>query len=288
MIGIHRDPKHFYIKDGDQRVPGITTSMKAKDKGYALDTWAKFETGLAAIRNIRSIESHLAHVEIDPLCALCTAGWKKDTTPEERAARWLTNWPGYVSKPKMVLGSAIHAVAEAMARHEAIDFSTISDEQMPFVEAFIRDFIEGGRTPGKAKPRFHPKFIEFTVFRDSDEWCEAYGGTMDVACALGDDIVLIDHKTGSGVFDEVRLQLAAGSNATTAGQLCPGCLDETGKVPHQTAQTYALPKVTAHAILHIRPERAEYMPFAITPRDFEAFAATRALWQWEHEWRKAA
>lgn len=288
MNGIHRDPKHFYAKDGGPKVAGITTAIKAKDKGYALDTWQKYETGLAAVRNIATIEPHLSHGEIDPLCALCTAGRQKDTTAEQRAARWLTKWPGYVSRPKMVLGSAIHAIAEAMARHEAIDFASIPDEQMPFVESFIRDFIEGGRTPGKAKPRFHPDYIEYAVYRDGDEWCEAYGGTMDVAAALGDDIVLLDHKTGSGVYDEVRLQLAAGSNGTVAGRLCPGCIDDTGKTPHKDSPTFRLPKVTAHAILHIRPDRAEYLPYRITERDFRAFSAARDLWQWEHEWRKAA
>jgi len=243
------------------------------------------QTALAGIRNADTVRAHLAHTNVEPLCALCMAGWKKDATSEDRAARWLTGWPGYVSRPKMDLGTAIHAIAEKTARNEPIDFAGIPDEQMPYAESFLRDFIEGGRTPGKVKPRFNPAYIEFTVWRDTDEWCEAYGGTMDVAFALGDTVYLGDHKTGSGVYDDVRLQLAAGSNATTAGQLCPGCIDQT--TPHIPSKTYPLPAITHHAIIHIRPDRTEFLPFDITPRDFQAFAACRSLWSWEHEWRKA-
>ena len=288
MRGIHRTPKHKYANDGNPDVPGITTSMKAKQKGRQLVNWELMQVGRAAIREQAKWVPHLAHEDIAPSCPACMAGWAPDRTPEDRAARWLTKWPGFVSAPKMKLGTAIHTIAESVARHEALDFSTISDVQMPFVESFIRDFIEGGKTPGHAKPKFNPRYIEYMVYRDGDEWCKPYGGTMDLACALGDDVVLLDHKTGSGVYDEVRFQLAAGANGTVACQLCPGCRDEEGRVPHQPSETYRLPKVTKYAVLHIRPEEAAYVPFDINPSDFQSFAAARQLWWFDNERKREA
>jgi hypothetical protein len=283
-LGIHRDKHHAYSKDGEPWEPGITTAIGMLDKGWAISNWNRVTTARAAMRNARTWAPHMKHEDRDPTCPVCMAGWKKDATPEDRAARWLSAFPGIESEKKMNLGSLVHDVAEKHIREGRTDLSGVPDDAMPFVEAWVRDFVEGGETPGHARPVFHPAYLEFVVYRPQDEFCMAYGGTMDVACRIGDDWYLIDYKTGSGVYGEVRMQLAAGANGAVAGQLCPGCLDD--KVKHVATRTFAVPKVTKYAVVHVRPEGARFVPFDIKPADVQAFAATRMLWHWDKNYKE--
>ena len=247
MTGLLRDAKHFYSWQGEPAVPGITSVIGVLDKP-ALVGWAKRETAIAAVRNWDTVAKMVA--QQPPL---------EDQLAYHPAVAYLKATPGYQRDAAANAGTVAHAIAEAVAKNEE---PVIPDEYEGFAGAFIRDFIE------KYKPKFHPLYVEAMVYHASDATVLPYGGTMDVFCQIGDDTYLIDYKTGkSGVYPETALQLAAGRYAQFIGR--PGD-------PRQ----HAIPKVDKCAVLWLRPEGAELIPYDVTPREFQAFTACRMAWDW--------
>jgi hypothetical protein len=247
VTGLHRDAKHFYTWQGDPPVPGITSIIGILDKP-ALVGWAKRETAIAAIRNWQTVAKMVS--DQPPI---------EDQLAYHPAVAYLKATPGYQRDRAANAGTVVHAIAEAIAKGER---PVIPDEYEDFARAFIRDFIE------KYKPKFHPLYVEAMVYHTGADVVLPYGGTMDLFCQIGDDIVLLDHKTTkSGVYPETALQLAAGRYAEFIGKP-----DDDKK--------YAIPKVDRCAVLWIRPEGAELIPFDVTPREFQAFSAARMAWDW--------
>lgn len=246
-IGLHRDAKHFYSWNGEPAVPGITSIIGVLDKP-ALVGWAKRETAKAAIRNWKVVAQMVN--EQPPI---------EDQLSYHPAVAYLKATPGYQRDAAANAGTMVHAIAEAIAKGEKPD---VPDEYGDFARSFMRDFIE------KYKPTFHPLYVEAMVYHDGDEQVLPYGGTMDLFCRIGDDIVLLDHKTTkSGVYPETALQLAAGRYARFIG--LPG-----------DPKKHVIPKVDRCAVLWIRPEGAELIPYDVTPREFQAFTAARMAWDW--------
>jgi len=246
--GLHRTPKHFYSWNGGPPVPGITSIIGILDKP-ALVGWAKRETAKAAVRNWKAVSQMVA--DHPPL---------EDQLSYHPAVAYLKATPGYQRDAAANAGTAVHAIAEAIAKGEKPD---IPDEYEDFTRAFMRDFVE------KYKPKFHPLYVEAMVYHAGDDGTVLpYGGTMDLFCQIGDDVLLIDHKTTkSGVYPETALQLAAGRYAQFIG--LPG-----------DPKKHVIPKVDRCAVLWIRPEGAELIPYDVTPRELQAFAAARMAWDW--------
>jgi len=243
-VGLHRDAKHFYFWNGDPGVPGITTVQGVIDKP-ALVGWAKRETAKAAVRNFSTVMSMLDAKDV-------SAGVPEPELDSHPAVGYLKAMPGWERDKAANIGSAIHRLAEAHARNEKY---TPTDEEAPYVEAFIRGFVE------KHKPQFHRDYIEYMVYSEEHR----YGGTMDVACRIGDDVWLIDYKTSKGIYAETSLQLAAGHYAQFVGKP-----DDPKK--------YKIPPATRFGVVHIRPEGAYLAEYPMKPAAWEAFLACRALW----------
>lgn len=250
MTGLHRDAKHFYSWNGEPPVPGITSIIGILDKP-ALVGWAKRETAKAAIRNWKAVAEMVR--QQPPI---------EEQLSYHPAVAYLKATPGYQRDAAADAGTAVHAIAEAIAKGEK---PVIPEAHAASAEAFIRDFVE------KYRPTFHPLYTEAMVYHPGNEDVMAYGGTMDLFCRIGDDLWLIDHKTNaSGVWPETALQLAAGRWAGWIGR--PG-----------DQKQHAIPKVGKCGVLWIRPEGAELIPYSVTPQEFQAFTACRFAWHWVNE-----
>lgn len=246
-IGLHRTPKHFYIWEDGEPVPGITSIIATLDKP-ALVGWAKRETAMAAVRNWDTVAKMVA--QQPPV---------EEQLAYHPAMAYLKATPGYQRDAAALAGTTVHAIAEDYAKGQE---PTIPAEYAAFAEAFIRDFIE------KHRPVFHPLYVEAMVYHEGDRDCLPYGGTMDLFCQIDGETWLIDHKTNkSGAYPETALQLAAGRYAQFIGR-------------PDDPKRYAIPPATRFGVLWIRPEGAELIPYSVTPRDFQAFTALRLAWDW--------
>jgi len=246
-VGLHRDAKHFYSWNGDPAVPGITSIIGVLDKP-ALVGWAKRETAIAAVRNWKTVAQMVA--DQPPI---------EDQLSYHPAVAYLKATPGYQRDAAANAGTIVHAIAEAIAKGEE---PVIPDEYEGFARSFIRDFIE------KHQPKFHPLYVEYMVYHEGDDVVLPYGGTGDLICRIDDEVWCIDNKTNaSGVYPETGLQLAAARWAKFIGR-------------PDDPKRYALPKVDRCGVLWIRPEGAELIPYDVTPREFQAFAAARLAWDW--------
>ena len=244
-IGLRRTSKHFYLWNDNEPVPGITTVQGMLDKSGPLVGWAKRETAKAAVRNAADVLKMLSTSEV-------TNGIPESALDSHPAVAYLKAMPGYERDKAADVGSAIHRIAEDYALERK---PTVTDEQAPYLEAFIKGFVE------KHKPKFHPDYIEYMVYSEEHR----YGGTMDVACRIGDDVWLIDYKTSKGIYPETSLQLAAGHYAEFMGK------------PNDTTK-HKLPPATRFGVVHIRPEGAYLAEYPMKPAAWEAFLAARTLW----------
>jgi hypothetical protein len=237
MAGLTRDDKHRYRWNDGPLVPGVTTVQGMKDKSGPLVGWAKREVAACAVRNIDMLHQMV------------------QTGGPASAETWLKGLPDYQRDSSADLGSSVHALAEQIALGQD---PVINETEAPFIESYRRDFLE------RHRPEF--RSVEFMVYSQR----YAYGGTADAACVIDGDLWLIDYKTGSGVYPDTALQLAALRWADWVG--LPG-----------DPKKYRIPQATRFGVVHIRPEGAQLIPFNVGPEDFDAFLACRRLYSWVNE-----
>ena len=215
-------------------VPSVTTVLKIIDKP-GLVGWAARETAGAAF---------------DQRAALA------QMTDREAAVDMLKNARFRAMNRAGDVGTAVHAIAEALERDEPLP--VVSEAAEPYVESFLA-FVSA----------FDPKFelVEGTVFGSAGG---GYAGTFDFLARFGDLLVLGDHKTGKGVYAEVALQLAGLRYAELVhnrdtGELEPMPATDGAVAVHLTRDGYRVVEVDAGA------------------EAFAAFVACRELWPWAHE-----
>jgi hypothetical protein len=233
MVGLTRDEKHRYQWGDGGKVPGVTSIIKALDKSGPLVGWAKRETAACAIRNLDLLTQMV-----------------RDGGPAA-AVEWLKRTPDYQRDTAANLGTAVHALAEAISRDIEVE---VDAQTEPFVTSYLR-----------WRSVYKPAVLnaEYMVYSETHR----YGGTADMAARINGEIWLIDIKTGSGAYPETSLQLAALHNADWAGRA-----DDPKK--------YAIPKATRFGVLHVRPEGAELIPYSVTNDEFGAFLSCRYLTDW--------
>lgn len=216
---------------GDLR-PSITNIIDILDKP-ALVGWSARETAKAAFRRRRAL------MELDE-------GDEAGAVEMLKNARFETT--GRAAK----LGDEIHATAEALARD--LELPTYDDRAVPYLDRFLQ-FVKD----------FEPvsEGVEVTVFNRTHD----YAGTFDWLVRVDGYRILIDHKTGKGVYPEVALQLAALRYGEVAW------LRETGDV-------IPMPRIDACIALWLQPRG--YTPFLVdaSERAFEAFRGLRRAWPW--------
>jgi hypothetical protein len=234
--GLTRTKDHQYRWNDGPLVAGVTSLVKMLDKSGPLMGWAKRETAASAVRNI------------DTLTEMLRVGGP------DAAALWLSRIPDYQRDTAADLGVQVHAFADAMAKGAEFE-----------VDAGVLLYAQGyQRWLDAAKPK--RMRAEKMVYSE-----RGYGGTLDLICELDGAVTLLDLKTGKGVYDEVRLQLAAYANADWIGRP-----DDPRK--------YRIPAIERFAVLHLRPELYEtgykLIEFDVGEADLEAFLACLRLHQW--------
>jgi hypothetical protein len=235
MTGLTRTADHRYQWNGGPFVPGATSVLRVLEKP-ALVQWAKNETAACAIRNYDFV-TELRRRGGDPA-----------------AIKWLAAIPDFQRDTAADLGSAVHTLAEQIVRGGDV---TVPEEQVPIVDGYRR-WLDDAK-PDKIR-------VERMVYSE-----QGYGGTLDVICQLDGQTWLLDIKTGKGVYDETRLQLAAYGHADWIGQPDDG-------------RKYRVPKIDRYGVLHLRPDKYAtgyaLVEFAVNDDDFQAFLACLRLTSW--------
>lgn len=150
------------------------------------------------------------------------------------------------------VGSTVHAIAEALAKDE--DLPTFDAELEPYISAFLNFYTE-----------YRPEFliVEATMFSPDHR----YAGTADFLAYIDGKLYIGDHKTGSGVYQEVALQLAALRYAEwvwdpASGELSP------------------MPQIDGAIVVHLRPGGHTVYPIDAGYEAFQAFLGLRQAWSW--------
>jgi hypothetical protein len=212
-------------------LPSITACIGVIDKP-ALVGWAAKETAIAAFAN------RFALVRV------------KD---EGAALDMLKNARYRSSGEKAKVGTTVHAICEALARDEKLP-DDFDEAHMPYVDAFM-GFVS------EYSPRF--TLVEATVFSDRYR----YAGTFDFLAVIDELLILGDHKTGKGVYEEVALQLAAARYADFVWDRLTGDLQP-------------MPEIQGCIAVHLQRDGARVYNIEAGEAAFQAFVAARGLWPW--------
>jgi hypothetical protein len=152
-------------------------------------------------------------------------------------------------------GTAVHNLFERLADGENV--GRVHPDLKPYADHFA-DFLQ----------EFQPTFL----FQEETVWSDEhlYAGSFDALAEVQGERVWIDYKTTrSGVHEEVALQLSAYAHADFI--LRP----DGSKVP--------LPKATAGAVVHVRPEGWSLTPVRVDDAVFEHFLHLRKTFDWVQE-----
>jgi hypothetical protein len=244
-LGLTRDPGHVYSwNDGATLVsplPSVTTIIGVLDKSGPLVGWAKRETAACAVRNL------------DMLVGMRATGG------DAAATDWLKKIPDYQRDSAADVGSRIHALAEQINRGLE---PAVSADEAPFIDSY-RAFLAS----------FRPRFLAAEEMVVSLR--HQYAGTLDAIAAIDGETWLLDLKTGSGVYPETALQLAAYGAADFIGR--PG-----------TPRRFRLPRASRFGVVHVRPEGARLIEYRVGRDTFAAFLEARRLYAWQQGPAKAA
>jgi len=223
---------HSYTIDG-VKVPGATTIIGKLDKPALIDWAARKSAGYAI--------DHWDELTQLPLM--------------ERAkliqdARWDSN------KKAIVRGNRIHALAEKLGAHGEAQPPA---ELLSQVEAVAR-FLDRWELETIA----NEASVAHTEYR--------YAGTLDVIARspkLG--TILLDYKTGAGVFGEVALQLAAYRYADL--------LQTAGKPPTEGPM---IPVDNCY-VAHVLGDDVELLPVEANEETFDAFLYLMEIFIWHEQ-----
>lgn len=209
-------------------LPGVTSILKVLPKP-ALEGWAARETARAAFEHRRAIAGmNDGEAVVDML----------------KNARYRNmNRAGDV-------GSLVHRAIAALGGHGEMPTEisaraqAIIDQALAFVELF--------------RPTF--TVLEGTVFNRTS----AYAGTFDFLAEIDGLLILGDWKTGSGIYREVALQLAALRYAELLWDPATGDL-----VP--------MPEVAGCIAVHLQPDGYRVHEIRADESAYAAFVAAREL-----------
>lgn len=175
---------------------------------------------------------------------------RKEGGPEA-AINWLKTIPDYIRDRAADRGTSVHQIAEQIIRGQSPE---IPEELGPYVAAyhgFLREWT--------------PKWVAVEQMVCSLK--HGYAGTFDAIAVIGNERWLLDIKTSAGVYAETALQLAAYGAAEFIGR--PG-----------DPRKYRVPRATRFGVIHVVPEGAELVPYAVDRGDFAVFLKTLEVRRW--------
>ena len=229
---VNRGTWHQYL-DGDHELPGVTTVLNAVLAKPALVGWA-------ARLSAEYVVDHWDELtEMAPSERLKAVRGASDRT----------------SRSAMARGTRIHEMGERLVHGQEVD---VPDEDVGPVEAYAR-YLE----------RWHvvPLFTEATVASRRFQ----YGGTLDLVGTDSRGLTFLgDIKTGSGVYPDVALQLAAYRYAEVM-------VTDEGETP--------MPPVDEVQVMHVLPDTVRVVPVIADPAAFRAFLHLRETYRVTRPWR---
>lgn len=261
------------LDDEPERYWSVTTILKGGLPAPALMAWGMRAVAEYATANHRQIAAMLSAVRLAKDDTGRYQGVVSDPDAVSAVVDYLKGSPYRERERKADLGTAIHEQAEAH----------VLDRPMPEPMAAIagqvaafRRFLHDWR-PDYARDDSGHWLAEASVYNRT----ERYAGTLDAIADLpGLGRVLIDYKSGKGVYPETALQLAAYRHAEFIG------LPDGSEWP--------MPRVDGCAVLHLPEHGAGWAP---TPADpgyslipviaddqvFTAFRYVREVFRWQEE-----
>lgn len=257
-VGIHRTDDHRYYWQGDGPFPSVTTAIKMYDKSAVLTAWAKRETAAFAVRNLDTLVAHRAHRAVEATCAPCVKSGRP-YDPLAGAAKWVASIPDYQSDAAKDLGTAVHAIAEAMGEGEEPD---VAPDLLPFAVQYQRFLDE-----------YRPELLAVEYKGVNRE--HGYAGTGDFIARIGGAVSVIDIKSHTKptpipdtYYPETAMQLAACARFDFIGR-------------EGDATEYPLPAASSYGVLLLGRDDYRLIPYFVTDQTFEAFLACLALYRWQ-------
>jgi len=178
---LYSQGSRFYVHpyDQDRKVPGVTSVLGMKPKGF-LKYWAAKLVATNAVENWEYVSQM---IQADP----------------EGAIDYLKRAPDRETKKAADQGTGAHGIFEKMLLGQKI--GPVVDNLLPFMRQF-EDLLK--------HVDITPLRTEDTVWSDTHE----YAGSFDVFAEVEGDRAWIDNKTTrSGIYDDVALQLSAYAHA---------------------------------------------------------------------------
>lgn len=174
---------------------------------------------------------------------------------DDDAERWIKGLP-YADREKAAdLGSLVHRIAEKWSLNEPYEH-LLTDEAAPYIDSFQRFWKD-----------FTPTLLasEAPVLNVT----RLYAGTLDAILQIGPYKLLVDYKTGKGIYNETALQLAAYRNAEYV------YLPDHGVVK--------MPQVDGACVLHLTPHSYEFIPFDTREKVWRSFLYAREVYRWDRD-----
>lgn len=230
--------RRYYDWHGERFYSVTTLTKGGLPEGYGLQKWKREVVAKGAVAAVQ--EGILVPmVESSP----------------DAAIAYLSELPFARTKKAADLGTEIHAAIEALVLEKPAPDP--SPEAVPYLDAF-REFLK----------EYEPTFLaaEATVYHRS----HAYAGTLDAVVEIDGRRHVLDVKTGTGVYPEVALQLAAYRNAEFIGG--------PDGAEHPMIQTEPV-----GLCLHLRPEGWDLKAVDTGDTIFRCFLYCRETFRWDVE-----
>lgn len=257
----------FYVWNRE-RFYSVTTILSGGLPKEALIGWAAKMTAIGAIREHSKIATLLDGEDLANPSNWDDETGKPITAGAATAYKLLWGYRFETRDKAANLGTLVHDIAEAHVLGKPIPEAP--EEAEPYVESLLR-FLED----------FQPEFeaVEAPVFSRK----ERYAGTLDAIATfptLADHPdyahlgraprLLLDYKSGKGVYPEVGLQLAAYRYAETFLGMPDG-----SEAP--------VPEVDGGAVIHLRPDGYELVPVRCDAEMFRMFLYVRECFRFAKE-----
>lgn len=221
--------RHYRDPDTGELYPSVTNCLKVIDKPALM--WWLCKGALSAAWEDREAFSRMRDRD-QAVNAYKSAAYKQ-------------------ANHKADLGTDIHDICDALATDNPLP--TVSSEAEPYVDQFL-SWVSDFDVDIELSER---TVINRTV---------GYGGTFDLIGTFPQARLLVDIKTGKGVYEEAALQLAA---LVHAERLC--LPDGSGTGP--------APQVDGAAVLHLQQDGYRLVPVDTSADTFEAFVGAVQLWR---------
>lgn len=231
----------------------VTTIIDGGIPKPALMGWAVKETALYAINNLDILRVHMDkdRDEAGKLPPFDEATRKPTSEGCLEAYKLLWNARWQQSQPKADLGTKIHDAIEAYVLDKpAPEWPSDIAPYLEHAVGFLTDF------------EVLVEMTEAEVYNRN----QMYAGRLDMIATIAGERWLVDFKTGSGVYPEVGLQMAAYAHAEFIGK------------PDKSE--HPMPKVDRAAVVHLRPEGYRFVPVRMDDEVFEVFCYAREVFRW--------